>query len=404
VAQSATRTLVLRTSQDIWTAAQKRISLGSSSEACEQPQGTQALAESNRHSMSLRPTELHNTAVMYRNRHYNIPTVADLFLDSLDRHRPQRRRTRDLIRELPLETLKEDLHKFLDMSLEESTLRGYAGAWTDMLEFCALVRLPPCEYAAALYIRRLMLTPDAKGKYLLLSTLLNTSKSISAVSGRLDPLLWRQGFLPIVNRILVKMGAKIPTHQAQPILRHQVYEFLNRPNVPEIHRILVYLSWKLCARADDLRKCRASDCREVTHQGRQLIVVRWVPSERRGAGSGRQKNLHALGHACVLDCGVYHRRVMDYLKQRQRIQGPLSPYSTEQVTAFLKKYIDKKLTAHSPKRGGLQELVAMNAPIELIVRMARHKEERGLPMSTRVYLSPIPLALLERTQDATAML
>jgi len=401
--RSATRTLVLRPSQNRLTHVGSVINF-LDSEACEQPRGAQVLTESNRHSMSLRPTESHTTAVTHKNRHYNLPTVADLFMESLDRHRPQRRRTRDLIRDLPLEVLREDLHKFLEMSLEDLTLRGYAAAWHDMLEFCSLVRLPPCEYAAALYVRRLMLTPDAKGKHLMLSTLLTTSKAISAISGRLDPFLWRQGYLTIVNRILIKMGAKIPTHQAQPLLRSQVYEFVDRPGIPEPHRMLVYLAWKLAARADDLRKCRASDCRHVNHQGRNLIVVRWVPSERRGAGSGRQKNLHALGHACVLDCGEYHNRVMRYLKERQRVRGPLSPYTTEQVTAFLKKYIDKKLSGHSPKRGALQELVALSAPVSLIVRMARHKEEGGLPMATRVYLSPIPVALLEGTQVATAML
>ena len=336
--------------------------------------------------------------------HTQIPTMQDMFLRQLTAKAPKRGMVRDLVGSLTFREMTEDLEKFIALHLETSTWKGYSRAWAGLEEFCARVQLPTCEFAAALYIRRLMLTPSPKtGKYLLVSTLYSYSKAISAVSGRLDPTTWRQGYLAIVNRILVKMGAKLPTQQAQPITREQVYEFLHRPGVPEGHRMLVYLAWKLAARADDLLKCFTNDAQWVMHKERELLVVRWRPSERIGAGSGRQKNCaNGLGHSCVLDCGEYRPRVAAYLKSRRGL--PLSPFSTAQVSAFLKKHIDPKLSAHSPKRGALQELLRLEAPIPLIVAMARHEGPQAVPAATRTYLEPIPLALAVGTQEGTAML
>ena len=167
--------------------------------------------------------------------------------------------------------------------------------------------------------------------------------------------------------------------------------------------MLVYLAWKLAARADDLLKAFSNDCLWVVHKGKDLLVVRWRPSERIGPGCGRQKNsANGLGHSCVLDCGDYRKRVMAYLKSRRNL--PLSPYTTVQVSAFLKKHIDPKLSAHSPKRGALQELLRLEAPLSLIVAMARHAGPQDVPAATRTYLDPIPLALAVGTQEGTAML
>ena len=333
-----------------------------------------------------------------------IPTMQDMFMRHLTENAPKRGMVRDLVGSLTYREMTEDLEKFIALQLEGSTWKGYSRAWSGLEEFCARVQLPTCEFAAALYIRRLMLTASPKtGRYLLVSTLYGYSKAISAVTGRLDPTVWRQGYLAIVNRILVKMGARIPTQQAQPITRSQVYEFVTRNGVPEEYRMLVYLAWKLAARADDLLKCFTNDCQWVTHKGKELLVVRWRPSERIGVGSGRQKNsTNGLGHSCVLDCGDFQPRVRRYIKSRKGLS--LSSHTAAQVSTYLKKYIDQRLSAHSPKRGALQELLRLEARMPLIIAMARHAGPHDVPAATKTYLDAIPLALAVGTQEGTAML
>ena len=333
-----------------------------------------------------------------------IPSMQDVFMEHLRAHGSKKATRLDLTRNMTFADMKADLQMFLGYALEESTWKGYAGVWLNLEVFCAQVKMPVCEFAAALYLRRLMLTPSTrKGKFLLVSTIYGYTKSLQAITGRMDAALWRQGFLRTIARVLVKMGAKIPTHQAQPMMRHQVYGFVDRVGAPEEYRMLVYLSWKLAARADDLLKCWTDDCELVLYQERQYIVVRWRPSERRGKGCGRQKNAgNGLGHSCVLACGDYLPRVLAYLKTRKG--KSLSPYTTPQVTAYLKKYIDPKLTAHSPKRGALTDLLLNECSLRIIVEMARHGLETALPMATRTYLPAIPLALAIGTQHATVML
>lgn len=334
-----------------------------------------------------------------------IPSMQQVFMEHLHSHGPTRSPGQpDLVKNMTFAEMKADLQKFLGYALEASTWKGYAGVWLGLESFCAQTKMPLCEYAAALYLRRLMLTPSTrKGKFLLVSTIYGKTKNLQAITGRMDPAQWRQGFLRTIARVLVKMGAKIPTHQAQPMMRAQVYEFVDRPGAPEDYRMLVYLSWKLAARADDLLKAWTDDSELVVFQDRQYIVVRWRTSERIGQGSGRQKNSgNGLGHSCVLACGEYLPRVQAYLKTRKG--KSISPYNADQVTAYLKKYIDPKLSAHSPKRGALTDLLGQDCSLRLIVEMARHSLETALPMATRTYLPAIPLALAIGTQHATGML
>ena len=338
-----------------------------------------------------------------------LPTVEQIFLEHLRTHRSKNPRpnTRLLTLGMSLEDLQADFHRFLGSALATGTWNGYGRVWQDMTEFAQELRLPVSEYAACLFLRRSMLTPNAKGKFLLVSTVYGYSKNISAVSGRIHSPLWNQGFQPLFNRILVKMGAKVPTTQAQPILRHQIYDTMENPDIAESEKMLLYLSWKSASRADDLAKAHTDDTSIVLYKGIWYVVIRWVPKAAgfqpaTGRGSGSQKNsANGLGHSCVLDCGEFLPRVRAYLLSRKG--QSISPYTTAQSTRWIKKHISPALSAHSIKRGALQYLMEMEVDMRVIVEMARHAND-WIPITTRVYLQPVPLALAIGTQRGTRVL
>lgn len=346
-----------------------------------------------------------------------IPTMEEMFLEQLRRHPRKGQIHQDLTAGLSISKMMEEFAAFMTNAIATGTWSGYGRTWSDFQSFSSSVQLPPCEYVAALFLRRRMLTPYRQGKtgkirYYQVSTIYNQSKSLLAIGNRMTTEAgWKMGFLATLNRILVKMGAKIPSFQAQPILRSQVYAVLDDPNIPEDQKMIFYLTWKVAGRADDMQKAFADDTEVVTHQGVTYVVVRWRPRAREGAGSiltaagsGCQKNIsHGLGYSCVVDCGDYLPRVRRYLRSRKG--KPLSPYTTEQVTSFLKKHVAENLSAHSIKRGALQWLLEQGIPLRLIGEMARHAHKlEWLPMATRVYLQTVLLALAIGTQEATRVL
>lgn len=348
----------------------------------------------------------------------HIPSMEEMFLEQLRKHPRKGIHSQDLTQGLSITAMMEEFGAFMSNQLASGTWSGYGTVWTDFLTFASQVHLPICEYSAALFLRRRMLTPYRKGtegqpRYYLVSTIYHQSKSLLAIGNRLQsiPGAWNQGFLHSLNRILVKMGAKVPTFQAQPLLKEQVYKLLNEPAIPEDQKILLFISWKCAGRADDMSKANTDDVEIVKHRGVTYVILRWRPQARTNSvghlampGSGCPKNLsNGIGFSCVLDCGVYLPRVLKYLASRKGL--PLSPYTTEQVTAFLKKHISPIFSAHSIKRGALQYLLEQGVDLRLIAEMARHTLKLDwLPMVTKVYLQSALLALATGTQRATKLL
>ena len=346
-----------------------------------------------------------------------IPTMEEMFTQELLRH-PRAGAHQDLTANLTISAMMGDFAAFMTNAIAQGTWSGYGRVWSDLHVFASQVGLPPCEYTAALFLRRRMLTPytppgkSKRPRYYLVSSIYNQSKSLLAIGNRMSTEAgWRAGFLSALNRILVKMGAKIPQTQAQPISKKQVYDILENPQIPEEQRMICYLTCKVAGRADDMSKAFADDTEIVTHKDNTYVVIRWRPRATEGhgsiltaAGSGCQKNIsHGLGYSCVVDCGAYLPRVRAYLRTRKG--RPLSTYTTEQMTAFLKRHVSPILSAHSMKRGALQYLLEQGITLRLIGEMARHAHQlEWLPMASRVYLPSVLLALAIGTQEATKLL
>jgi len=346
---------------------------------------------------------------------FKIPSLEEIFLANLHDHTRRGTITQDLTQGLSVQEMMQDLQSFLSNNLAQGTWTNYGRAWAAMRSFAESVPLPVCEYTAALFLRRRMLTPyrqkNGKMRYYLISSIYGQSKAIQAVGNRLSSPGWQQGILTCLNRVLVKMGAKIPTFQAQPITRSQVYSIVDNSSIPEHQRIILLITWKCAGRADDMEKALSDDCAFVKHEGVEYLVIRWRPQAKEDGlghlkmpGSGCLKNLtHGLGSSCVVDCGEYLQRVKDYIRSRKGL--PLSPYTTEQVTAFLKKHVSPDLSAHSVKRGALQHLLEVGVDIRLVIEVARHSPKIDwIPMATRTYLQSIALALAIGTQKATRLL
>lgn len=303
-----------------------------------------------------------------------------------------------------LPNLLQRTTKFLSHSLAESTWMSYARSWEDFNQYCRRLCTPPTEMMAAVYLRERMLRQDRRGKGLALSTIYSEAKRLKAVSSRIEGPNWNCGILSAMMKILVKMGAKLPLHQAVPVSRNLIYASLQRIDIPPEISTLFYIAWKSAARIDDLQKMRAQDAVEMTKNGKDYIVLRWIPNSNLAGATGRQKNWgNGLGHSCVLDCGPYHQRVKALLHQRRR--GPVCQYSTASIARWLKK-LDPRLSGHSIKRGALEFLLQQEVPAHLIVEMARHSKgsQHPFPLATRTYLHSVSVAWAMGTQDATALL
>jgi hypothetical protein len=295
----------------------------------------------------------------------------------------------------------ENLTKvFLSQELEESTWKAYARSWTELEAFARAHHQPIEEWTSVIFLHSLTIDPRRK---IALGTVYQYAKNISAVGGRQDPP-WKAGYLRSFLRILTKLGAKIPGEQAEPLEKDDVYTMLKNDQFTEEEKMTIYVGWKSAARGDDLIKIDPRDIKEVTYEGKKVIVLRWKPKNSTSrVGSGRQKNANGLGHSCVLDCGQYHSRVMRYITRLiQNDARSFSRFKTQEVASILRK-IKTTLTAHSMKRGALAFLLEHGVKLEIVTEMARHETHR-LPSHTRLYLPPIPLALAMGTQFATRLL
>lgn len=345
-----------------------------------------------------------------------IPTVEDMFVRELKEHPRKNVINQDLTSGLSTAELFREFGKFLTNQFANSTWSGYGRTWSDLTEFASRLALPMCEFTAALFLRRRLTTQYKIGKkgkwrWWAVSSIWSQSKEISAVANRLsDRQSWQQGFLPILNRVLIKMGAKVPQHQADPIQRDQVYAFVDDATKQFDQRMLLLIAWKVAARGDDLQKAATDDAVVTTIDGRPVVVIRWKPQARllsngklSTLASGNQKNSNGLGYSCVADFGAYHNDVLRFLRTRKG--KPISPYSTSQVTYFLQKNVAANLTCHSIKRGALQYLLEQGVSLRLIAEVARHSNPLSwLPMVTRLYLQPVALALAIGTHTATRRL
>lgn len=321
------------------------------------------------------------------------------FFRSLTRHRPKNPR----VQPKSLKQLKEyeqELDDFLEQELEKTTWEGYASVWTEFEQFTIRMKEEPSDRMAAIWLLSLLQDKER----ISLQGVYQYAKKLSAVVGRLpDADTYKDGDLKAFKAVCVKMGARIPTHQAEPILKEEVYRTVSDERIPMDFRVELLLAWKSASRADDLQSLNVDDIVFTTWEGRKMIVLRWLPKIYQGTSVlGRMKNDRCgLGKSCVVDAGEWHVFLKEGIQKRK---GAFMKRTTETFSNLLKKYTNQRLTGHSPKRGALEYLLNQHVPLHLVTEMARHATTSSLPMVTRLYLSSVTLALRLETQQATKLL
>ena len=303
-----------------------------------------------------------------------------------------------------LETLERRLDEFLEEELESETWQAYSRTFSESSRFALHHSLEWGEHSCVLWLMAVFL--DKKRK-MSLGGIHQYAKQCSAILGRYQAEEDSPGELRVFKRILVKMGALIPEHQALPMLREDVYRILKDKRFTEEEKMYVYLAWKCAARAMDLQQLNVADIKEhVLADGTVVFVFLWIPSARTGPavqGTGRLKSAKGKVNACVVDCLEYTDRVRKFLRGRS---GALCKLTTERMSALMAR-VRAGLTAHSPKRGALCYVIENGGTVEQTTRMARHANPLfDLPPHTRTYLHPalVHLALLMGTQHSTKML
>ena len=305
-----------------------------------------------------------------------------------------------------LETLERRLDEFMEEELEGDTWQAYSRTFSESSRFAIHHSLAWGEHSCVLWLMAVFMD---RARKISLGGLHQYAKQCSAILGRYQAEEDSSGEIRVFKRILVKMGALIPEHQALPLLRDEVYAILNPSNTrfTEEEKMFVYLAWKCAARAMDLQQLNVGDIKEHTlPDGSVVFVFLWIPSARTGPavqGTGRLKSAKGKVNACVVNCLQYTERVRKFLRGRH---GALCRRTTEEMSALLAR-LRVGLTAHSPKRGALCHLIENGATVEQTTRMARHANPLfDLPPQTRTYLHPamVHLALLMGTQHATILL
>lgn len=303
-----------------------------------------------------------------------------------------------------IETLERRLDEFLEEELESDTWQAYSRTFSESSRFVQHHSLVWGEHSCVLWLMAVYLD---KGRKVSLGGIYQYAKQCSAILGRHQAEEDSPGELRVMKRILVKMGALIPEHQALPLLREEVYRVLEDRRFTEEEKMYVYLAWKCAARAMDLQQLNVAEIKEhVLPDGSVVFVFLWIPSERKGPaikGTGRLKSAKGKVNACVVNCLEHTERVRKFLRGRH---GSLCKLTTEAMGALMAR-VRAGLSAHSPKRGALCYLIENGGTVEQTTRMARHSNPLyDLPSHTRAYLNPamVHLALVMGTQHSTILL
>jgi hypothetical protein len=318
----------------------------------------------------------------------------DFFFNNLRQHAPQRPRVRPAA--IPTNIVHEQLHRFLLHELEDDTWRAYGRTFAEIETFLQHHALHLNGHSVSLWLVSLVNDHHRK---IGISTIYNYAKQISAICHR-DPD-FEDGPLMRVLRILRNMGGALADSPAVPVTKEEVYGMLEDKHIPHADRMLIYIGWKMAARAADLRALHLPDCVWVIEQDRPLWVARWIPSSRQGPGHGRLKAARGIPKAIVVDFAERTQEAAHFLRGRVW----LTSKSTEQIAALMQR-IRPQLSAHSIKRGALHHLLQHpDIALDLLTRVARHRHPAWeLPIHTTGYLPPVQLALRLDTQKATRLL
>jgi integrase len=294
--------------------------------------------------------------------------------------------------------LEHALETFLSWEFEEGTMTTYRRVGSELERFCRHHHLEVAEHPAALWILSVYLDSSRKTS---LSTVYNYAKVTSAILGHVG-LELATGELRIIKKVLVRMGALVPERQAVPLSKHEVYEFLTRPDVPEGEKMTIFLLWKTAGRASDLQRLQVKNIHRVMVNGRTMLVCLWTPEcHPNPILGGRLKHQRGITKSVVIaiDCPRMLARVERHLIGRKQA----SPYDAAAVTRILKR-IRPEYTGHSPRRGAIKHLLEQGCKVDLVVRMCRHAQPLDMPIHTQQYMPQVALALALCTQEATIML
>eukprot|EP00759_Apiculatamorpha_spiralis_P016466 PhF_6_TR2265/c1_g4_i1/m.3897 len=294
--------------------------------------------------------------------------------------------------------LARHLTELLDGELGADTWKNYARTWKEFLAFKEEKNLDVSGKSACLWLVSVFMNVRRKTS---VSGILNYARQISAILSRTDMV--DDGYLKTFMRVMRKMGGCIPEQPAIPILKEEVYRVLSMRRFSDEEKMIIYIGWKIAARAADLRSIAVKDCQwTTTPQGEEALAMFWIPSSRQGVGSGRSKAANGMIRSCVAVFGDQTARVRQFLRGRVAI----TQLETQKISKLLQS-IRPELTAHSLKRGALQYVLEneQEIPLEVITRLARHRNpNQDLPNHTMGYLSRVPLAMRLNTHLATRKL
>lgn len=188
--------------------------------------------------------------------------------------------------------------------------------------------------------------------------------------------------------------------QAIPITREELQEVARR-QAPDV-RAALHLAWKTAARWDDIANLRTS---QITPIGEGKMLINFMVTKSR--------ERFRADHALIVVMPKWLQEFLTQRIQRTSEDDQLSGRSDHvfEMSTIQAERVLKPWTAHSIKRGALQELArcceAGKLPWEAVTTMARHKNPamKGAMANTTVrYLGPLYAALANGSEQATAAL
>lgn len=194
-------------------------------------------------------------------------------------------------------------------------------------------------------------------------------------------------------RALSAQGATVPMHQAPPLTRDLIRQFL--PTLDLRTATALRIAWKAAARWSEVAALQRHQW-EIHHAA---VLIKWGHGTKSSRTNPYSESMYAV---------LTGDMVEEIITGLQAVpQGfPLTTTTTSQLTSLLTRAFPLlKLTSHSVKRGAVTHLMGEAAAgrIDLgtIRRLAHHKE---LTTTLRYAGNAMTTALALGTQRATALL
>lgn len=215
---------------------------------------------------------------------------------------------------------------------------------------------------------------------------------------------------PVLDLVASGLGVAAnaePLEQAEPITRQQAAFLHQQARIADRSGRLaaaLYVAYKTASRWDDVLHLHRANFVEWTPN---QVVIEWGDTK-----TNRRQRYRASAYTVLQEDNF--PAMLQELRQvvvKLTAQQPLAPLTTAQLRTFMRQFPQtRELTAHSLKRGALNELAAHAAAgrfePRLLALVAKHKDAlHDFPSSTMRYISSkADMARMLGTQHATRWL